>query len=201
MEKALVWVSACELRRMRRDMRIECCSFLESHPTFVDCLDRAFTSPISSLPGAAQSSDLQSAVFDREAFVEQQLGGEDAPRGLEYRMSSLICRHKQFTTSAVLQRQRQLSRLPSPSSCGGSARPGNASVRWRNGASTPDALAALCAHLSQCTRELALAYGRADAVRARAAYGEMGVVSSGATQAGEKCERDGMPTEQPPLVP
>jgi hypothetical protein len=199
MEKALVWVSACELRRMRRDVRIECCSFLESHPTFVDCLDRAFTSPISSLPGAAQSSDLQSPVFDLESFFKHNLEREDAPRGLESRLSSLICRHRQFTTSAVLQRQRQLSRLPSASTCGGSGH--NVSVRWGGGASTTEALATLCADLSRCTRELALTYGRADAVRARAAYGEMGVVSSGATQAGEKCERDGMPTEQPPLVP
>jgi hypothetical protein len=80
------------------------------------------------------------AALTRDAFVLALIGREDHPRGLEGRMSSLIHRHSNWTTGTVLRRQ---------------------------GAIKPEALAELCAHLSQCTKDLALAYGAADALKAR----------------------------------
>jgi hypothetical protein len=181
MDRALVWVTACELRRMKCAVTRECQAFAASNQNFVDCLEKMIrTSPLSHLTDAA-SSDLSSQSFDRDAFVMHQLAREDSPRGLEYRMSSLILRHKRFTTTAVLQRQRQLSRLRSDTFSGGDSGSGSiggtTALQWGTAASAssmPDALAALCAHLSQCTRELALAYGRADALWARDASGEKG---------------------------
>jgi hypothetical protein len=78
--------------------------------------------------------------LDKEALVFEVLCQEDHPRGLEGRMSPLGLRHMRWTTSTVVRRQRE---------------------------TTPDALAEICRRLNQCATDLALAYGRADALLAR----------------------------------
>jgi hypothetical protein len=161
-ERELCWTTKQDTCQMKENVRSEAREFMLLNPDYLDGLEQLFQSPLVRLRPAtpAQNDPILQKAFDRTAFVFTEMSREDAPRGLEYRMSYLIHRHKELTTSAVLRRQEQLR--------------GNAAS-----SSLDEALAACCRTLSSCSRELAIEYGTADAVQAQFAYGGDGAGDGG----------------------
>jgi hypothetical protein len=198
-EKELCWHSKQDTQRMKQNVRSEASKFVRLHPDYIKGLEELFQSPLvrprpaapspsssSSAAAGAQNDDTPvRKAFDRAAFVTTEMSREDAPRGLEYRMSYLIHRHKELTTAAVLRRQLQLRMREAPdaapstssSSSSSSSASASSSISTSTHAAGPtttaddEALAACCQHLSQCSRALAIEYGTADAIQAQLAYG------------------------------
>lgn len=180
-EKALCWNSKTDIQRMKKELHQETVQFVRCNPDYVGCLEKLFDSPLSrqqqfhtaAAKGNGNGNGAES--FDRAAFVSAVMAQESAPRGLEYRMSFLIHRHKQWTTSTVLQRQAQLKReaaLDRSSASASSASSSSYSAAHHRQWQVSEALARCCQHLSRCTRELAVQYARADALQAQKVYGD-----------------------------
>jgi hypothetical protein len=199
-EKELCWHSKHDTQRMKQNVRSEAGEFVRLHPEYLKGLEELFQSPLvrphpaasstlsssSAAAAAEQNDDVPAKAFDRAAFVATEMSREDPPRGLEYRMSYLIHRHKELTTAAVLRRQSQLRMREAPdaapsssSSSSSSPSSSSSSTSTSTQAAGPttttttddEALAACCQHLSRCSRELAIEYGTADAIQAQRAYG------------------------------
>jgi hypothetical protein len=180
-ERALCWNSKHDIQRMKKELHQETIDFVKTNPDYIGCLEKLFNSPLSRHPSIAvarsnssSSSSSSSTEFDAALFVTRVMAHESAPRGLEYRMSFLIHRHKQWTSSTVLQRQAQLRReaaigsdRTSSSLCSASASAAH-HRHWQ----VSEALARCCQHLSRCTAELAVQYARADALQAQQVYGD-----------------------------
>jgi hypothetical protein len=168
-EKALCWNSKQDVQRMKKELHQETIDFVKTNPDYVGCLEKLFNSPLSRHPSIASRTGGTASSFehefDRSLFVTRVMAQECAPRGLEYRMSFLIHRHKQWTTSTVLQRQAQLKK---EAAIDRSASSSSHHRHWQ----VSESLARCCQHLSHCTRELAVEYGRADAVQAQQVYGD-----------------------------
>jgi hypothetical protein len=161
-ERGLCWTTRQDTYQMKENVRSEAREFMLLNPEYLDGLEQLFQSPLVRLRPAtpARNDPILKKAFDRTLFVFTEMSREDAPRGLEYRMSYLIHRHKELTTEAVLRRQEQLR--------GEAASHGPP----KSSSSTLDeALAACCRTLSSCSRDLAIEYGTADAVQAQFAYG------------------------------
>jgi hypothetical protein len=182
-EKALCWNSKHDIQRMKRELHQEAVDFVKLNPGYIGCLEKLFHSPLSRHPpsidasqsnsnsSSSTSTSSSSSEFDAALFVTRVMAHESAPRGLEYRMSFLIHRHKQWTRSTVLQRQAQLHKeaaiLSDRSSSSASASAAH-HRHWQ----VSEALARCCQHLSRCTGELAVQYARADALQAQQVYGD-----------------------------
>lgn len=169
-EKALCWNSKHDIQRMKKELHQETVDFVKMNPDYVGCLEKLFDTPLSRHPSsiASRSGSSLTDEFDRSGFVTRVMAHENAPRGLEYRMSFLIHRHKQFTSSTVLQRQAQLKR---EAAIANRTATGSASSHHRQ-RQVSEALAMCCQHLSHCTGALAVEYARADALQAQQVYGD-----------------------------
>jgi hypothetical protein len=179
-ERALCWNSKHDIQRMKKELHQETIDFVKTNPDYIGCLEKLFNSPLSRHPSIAaarsnsSNSSSSSTEFDAAQFVTRVMAHESAPRGLEYRMSFLIHRHKQWTSSTVLQRQAQLRREAAIGSdrtsslCSASVSSAAHHRHWQ----VSEALARCCQHLSRCTAELAVQYARADALQAQQVYGD-----------------------------
>jgi hypothetical protein len=176
-ERALCWNSKHDIQRMKKELHQETIDFVKTNPDYIGCLEKLFHSPLSRHPSIAaarsnsSSNSSSSTEFDAAQFVTRVMAHESAPRGLEYRMSFLIHRHKQWTRSTVLQRQAQLRREAAIVSDRTSSLCSAAAAHHRHW-QVSEALARCCQHLSRCTGDLAVQYARADALQAQQVYGD-----------------------------